>query len=575
MTKGKNVKKTKSPAIAGRLPLREVADEQQDSGGDTPQKEKKSSSRLAKASLEEEPEEVVDLEDFEDEEEEDSPHDAPQFEQEISSQHESSIQPAKEDSPIKTNSSVPPPSGVQDLLKRRREKLQARKRCAKRGGAYQDSDSEDSVDLEDDDFHFPVIDETLGDHALPRDVLWVDRPPTARALEMKNEEILHDIVERFKDCFLSHWDKQLFEFMNSKLVTNRFKLGDADDADFYHRYTSGMPEPSHGNQRRGIISMRQFLPKLLDGVHHSRLGALLNAFHLQVRFFVNDCCPKEYLIFKAQNAFYQVAWMVKMQIFCDDDARLVQNEFAYPNSVSPLVKLVIHPKWDHSIELVSRTMCTAAAKEKRERNSGLGQYPDWMVDREAVRANIHAPRPFSSDRDRAEPSRLDMDVAEPPPQVMPTRDFLSPGVNMSVGATGSSSQTTSLLVNAAELPTFSAFTPGSKEFHRLVTYVRHCENHGQDLRIDKWPRLLRSNMNTQYRFNFCMAEGSSHRQDEWQSFSASQLRECLEKMAPGYRSHYTEDPFAEFSRWLGRHTVTIDWSQLSEPRAHSFFRLIE
>ena len=263
--------------------------------------------------------------------------------------------------------------------------------------------------------------------------------------------------------------------------------------------------------------------------------------------------------------------MVKLQIYCDDDARLVQNEFEYPNNVSPLVKLVIHPKWDHSIELVSRTMCTAAAKEKRERNSGLGRYPDWMVDREAVRANIHAPRPFSSDRNSAEPSRLDMDVEEPPPQVMPTRDILSPGVNMSVGATGTSSQTTSLLVSAAELPTFTVVTPGSREFNRLMTYARNCENQGQDLRIDKWPRLLRSNMNTQYRFNFCMAEGSSHRQDEWQSFSASQLRECLEKMTPGYRSHYTEDPFAEFSRWLGRHSVTIDWSQLSEPRAHPFF----
>ena len=291
MTKGKKLKKTKSPAIAGRLPLREVADEQHNSEEDTLPRYKRSS-RLAKASLEVEPEEVVDLEDFK-EEEDDSPHDSPQFEQEISSQHESPVQPEKEDSPIKTNSSVPPPSGVQDMLKRRREKLQARKRCAKRGGAYQDSDSEDSEDLEDADFFFPVIDETLGDHALPRNVLFVDRPPTATALEVKNEEILHDIVERFKDCFLSHWDKQLFEFMNSKLVTNRFKLGDADDAEFHRRYTSGMPEPFHGNQRRGIISMRQFLPKLFDGVHHSRLGALLNAFHLQVRFFVNDCCPKE------------------------------------------------------------------------------------------------------------------------------------------------------------------------------------------------------------------------------------------------------------------------------------------
>ena len=110
MTKGKKLKKTKSPAIAGRLPLREVADEQQDSGGDSPQKEKRSS-RLAKASLEEEPEEMVDLEDFdeeEEEEEEDSPHDSPQFEQEISSQQESSIQPEKEDSPIRTDSSAPP-----------------------------------------------------------------------------------------------------------------------------------------------------------------------------------------------------------------------------------------------------------------------------------------------------------------------------------------------------------------------------------------------------------------------------------------------------------------------------------
>ena len=67
MTKQKRAKKTKSPASAGRLPSRDVADEQQDCEGDTLQKEKKSSSRLAKASLEEEPEEVVDLEDFEDE----------------------------------------------------------------------------------------------------------------------------------------------------------------------------------------------------------------------------------------------------------------------------------------------------------------------------------------------------------------------------------------------------------------------------------------------------------------------------------------------------------------------------
>ena len=130
------------------------------------------------------------------------------------------------------------------------------------------------------------------------------------------------------------------------------------------------------------------------------------------------------------------------------------------------------------------------------------------------------------DRSSAEPSRLDMDVEEPPPQVMPSRDFSSPGVNMSVGATSSSSQTTSLLVSAAELPTFTVVTPGSREFTKLLTYARMCENQGQDLRIDKWPRLLRSNMNTQYRFNFCMAEGSSRRQDEWQSFSASQLREC-------------------------------------------------
>ena len=193
-------------------------------------------------------------------------------------------------------------------------------------------------------------------------------------------------------------------------------------------------------------------------------------------------------------------------------------------------------------ELVSRSMSAAAAKEKRERDSGLGKYPDWMVDRDVVRANIHAPNSQRSDRSSAEPSRLDMDVEEPPPQVMPTRDFSSPGVNMSVGATGSSSQTTSLLVSAAELPTFTVVTPRSREFTKLLTYARMCENQGQDLRIDKWPRLLRSNMNTQYRFNFCMAEGSSHRQDEWQSFSASQLRECLEKMTPGYRSHYTEDP---------------------------------
>ena len=551
MTKQKKLKKTKSPAIAGRLPLREVADEQQDSGGDTPQKEKKSSSRLAKASLEEEPEEEEEYFEEEEKEEEDTPHDSPQLEKEISSQQESPAHHERETSPIKTNSSAPPPSGVQDLLKRRREKLQARKRCAKRGGAFQDSDSEDSEDLEDDDFFFPVIDETLGDHALPRAVLFVDRPPTAKPQEVKNEKVLDDIVDRFKDYFLSHWDKQLFEFVNSKLVTNRFKLGDADDAEFHHRYTTGMPELFHGNQRRGIISIRQFLPTLFDGVHHSRLGALLNAFYLQVRFFVNDCCPKEHLIFKA---FYQAAWMVKLQIFCDNDARLVKDEFEHPNNVSPLVKLVIHPKWDHATELVSRSMSAAAAKEKRERNSGLGKYPDWMVDRDVVRANIHAPRSQRSDRSSAEPSRLDMDVEEPPPQVMPTRDFLSPGVNMSVGVTGSSSQTTSLLVSAAELPTFTVVTPGSREFTKLLTYPMHecmCENQGQDLRIDKWPRLLRSNMNTQYRFNFCMAEGNSHRQDEWQSFSASQLRECLEKMTPGYRSHYTEDPFAEFSRWLG------------------------
>ena len=186
--------------------------------------------------MQEEPEEEEEYFEEEEEEEEDSPHDSPQLEKEMSSQQESPAHHEREASPIKTNSSAPPPSGVQDLLKRRREKLQARKRCAKRGGAFQDSDSEDSEDLEDNDFFFPVIDETLGDHALPLAVSFVDRPPTAKPHEVKNEKVLDEIVDRFKDCFLSRWDKQLFEFMNSKLVINRFKLGDADDAEFHHRY---------------------------------------------------------------------------------------------------------------------------------------------------------------------------------------------------------------------------------------------------------------------------------------------------------------------------------------------------
>ena len=69
-------------------------------------------------------------------------------------------------------------------------------------------------------------------------------------------------------------------------------------------------------------------------------------------------------------------------------------------------------------------MSAAAAKEKRERNSGLGKYPDWMVDREVVRVNIHAPRSQHSDRSSAEPSHLDMDVEEPPPQVDTHERFL-------------------------------------------------------------------------------------------------------------------------------------------------------
>ena len=48
----------------------------------------------------------------------------------------------------------------------------------------------------------------------------MDRPPTEAPQESKNAKVLHYIVEGFKDCFLSHWDSRLFEFINSKLVTN-------------------------------------------------------------------------------------------------------------------------------------------------------------------------------------------------------------------------------------------------------------------------------------------------------------------------------------------------------------------
>lgn len=131
---------------------------------------------------------------------------------------------------------------------------------------------------------------------------------------------------------------------------------------------------------------------------------------------------------------------------------------------------------------------------------------------------------------------------------------------------------TNVMVNMTEVPTMEDFSPGGKSYHKLMKYIRECENKNQLLRIDKWPKKLVSAINFQYRHTFETHLEGNGADEDWQRHNPSELQLTFLRMYEATQGMKTSstDLTTEFRTWLANYKLRIDWSSATHPMQHPF-----
>ena len=372
-------------------------------------------------------------------------------------------------------------------------------------------------------------------------------PNESSEYEKRNQLIKDEIVNAITNCFASQYES----YADNIVKINWYSLREPDEehAELFVHYYDHPTEESHGNQMRSIVTLAVGSRTFLDKVHPSRIARVLIAFLEQVRFFcLTDCCLQDFWSDLARTAFTTVCVLANASLRSPEDRRGVQHLMMRDTrGMDTTSKYLINPNWDEAVNQKHRPVSEKEADKLRGPH-----LPEWM----RKESQVHNDLAFSEVRGKRSKRVNDSQL------------------NISLGGTKGSQP--SMLVSAAEMPTFTTFTPGRKDYEKLLAYVRLCESQDQDLRIEKWPEELVTNVTTQYRFTFCLdsqvdESGQPRQQEEWRTFNPSELRRSLERMAPGYKSHHSEDPFQDFFAWLNNYSLEVDWSRRGDPRVHPFF----
>ena len=142
-----------------------------------------------------------------------------------------------------------------------------------------------------------------------------------------------------------------------------------------------------------------------------------------------------------------------------------------------------------------------------------------------------------------------------------------------IPGTRSSTNTANVLIEMARIPLNDTVTPGSKGFKELMEYVSQCEYQRQELRIDQWPRKVRSAIDMQYRYAYRIMDKSDGSKDsDWQQSNAPQLRLILERILESTRVKpgSSTDLVEAFRASISQKKLTIDWSRTGSPIRHPF-----
>lgn len=127
-----------------------------------------------------------------------------------------------------------------------------------------------------------------------------------------------------------------------------------------------------------------------------------------------------------------------------------------------------------------------------------------------------------------------------------------------------------VMIKMTDIPTQEEFIPGEQSYTKLVHYARDCENKGQKLRVENWPRKLINAINFQYRYTFETYKDADKKDSDWQKSTPTELRLILSRMLEVTTGNKTAstDLVDAFRTWLSGYKLTIDWESGKHPLQH-------
>ena len=137
-----------------------------------------------------------------------------------------------------------------------------------------------------------------------------------------------------------------------------------------------------------------------------------------------------------------------------------------------------------------------------------------------------------------------------------------------------------VLVNEVQVPThIKKFgpDPNTKEYKDVLNFVRQCETSNQQLRVEQWTDELQRAVTFAFRVYLSQHPGKTDengrliKPQDWKSYGATKLRQTLEQMVPRIESNgLNASPIENFTTWLLKNGLSINWNYNKDPRVHPF-----
>ena len=155
------------------------------------------------------------------------------------------------------------------------------------------------------------------------------------------------------------------------------------------------------------------------------------------------------------------------------------------------------------------------------------------------------------------------------PIIPEENNFLDMSMNEGTG--------TNVLIAPESLPTHETFVPGAQDNAKLLKFVRNAINNGQQLRIDNWPKKLKSSIANMYQLHRLQQKDmpspdGKELPQSWRDMDPFQLLRWLEDLMDKEKQWGRKtDAYEMFVESILRDRIKIDWSYEGPPLTHPFF----